>query len=265
MAAPVYTGRMMLAVLTACATPEKASEEIDGSLHWFFANFETATDDEMRDAVLDLDLGVAATGTVGDLTADEQATVELDSPRDIADVTGLFITGPVACTFEDNEIVHLLLDQNGVYEEATGKPPYDEYERVYTSDDAAYLARETSFLWWETTYTVTPVFQQYTAFIVAGVRYVPEKDGVGPILIERDHLPSPATMTGQTEDFFDQDYQIDIVVPDGEDSTLHAYAMWRDLQSAGLQDEDKGVQNLLLDGLDDFDRDTEKVCALGNF
>jgi hypothetical protein len=265
MATAVYTGAMMLAWLLACA-PKEAPTAVDGSLHWFFANFESATDEEMREAVLDLDMAEGR-GIVDDLTADEQATVELDPPRDIGAVTGLFLAGPVACSIEDNETVHLLLDQDGVYTEATGSSSYDAYSRVYTSDADAYFAREENILWWETTYTVTVpiVGTTYTAVIEAGIRYVPEADGVGPIVIERDHLPAPGTMEAENNDFFDQDYQIDVILPDGLGASKHAYAVWRDAVLGGLADEEDFTQTVMLDGLEDYDRDTEKVCELGNF
>lgn len=253
----------MLAVLVACKHPEPAPEAVDGSLRWFFANFETATDEEMRDALGELDFAEDQ-GVLDPLTAEEQATVELDGDKDPAKATGLFIAGPMTCTFEDLEATHWYPDQEALYEDRTGGERYDEYDRQFTTDLDAYLARETPYVWWETTYTVTVALSTYTAFVVAGLRYVPEADGVGPIVIERDFMPSPAEFAGETDNYMEQDYQIEVLVPDG-DTSRHAYAMWRDLRSFGIEDEDEGAQNLILDGLEDFDRDTEKVCEVGGF
>lgn len=258
----------MLFLLVACAEPPvEAPEDLDSLFHWFFANYETATDEEVRaaaDNLLPL-VQEATRGTVTDLTDDEQATVELDPARDVADVTGIYITGPVGCTIADMEAVHYALDQEGLYETATGEESYIAYDRVYTSDLAAYEAREEPFLAWETTYTIAPVTEEYTAVIDGGMRYVAEADGVGPVVLDRAYLPSPATFTNpETSDYFGQDYQMDIMLPDG-DASVHAYAVWRDLSSLSLTDESEGVQNLILDGLEDFDRDTELVCAAGGF
>src|SRR5687767_3926115 len=99
----------------------------------------------------------ASRGTVSVLTDAEQATVTLTEPRDPADASGLYVAGPVACSFPDYERVHYVLDQEGLYEAATGEEKYIAYERAHTTDLAAYEARETAYLAWETTYTVKPV------------------------------------------------------------------------------------------------------------
>ena len=154
--------------------------------------------------------------------------------------------------------------QEGLFEDAIGKDSYEAYDRVYTSDIDAYVGRETAFVTWTTTYTVQPVFSTYTAVISGSMRYVPEQDGVGPMVIQRSYLPDIATFNGDTEDFFEQDYQLDVVLP-ATDGSKHGYANWRDLKSAGLEDEDTGVQNLLIDGLETYYQNLDTVCAAGGF
>jgi hypothetical protein len=252
----------LILFLAGCApAPVEAPKDLDALFHFFLLGWESASDEELLAAAANLSPLVqeSSRGLVTDVTDEEQATVSLNPPQDPSEATGLFVAGPSTCSLEELERAHYELDQEGLYEEATGEEKYIEYAREYTSDFDAYIARETAFGTWHTTYTVKPVLTQYTAEILGGLRYVPEADGVGPVIIDRAYLPSPATFEVETEDFFVQDYQLDILLPDG-DTTVHAYGVWRDLQSAGLEDEDEGVQNLLLDGFEDFDADTELVC-----
>ncbi|MDP2314617.1 MAG: hypothetical protein Q8P41_17065 [Pseudomonadota bacterium] len=264
---------LLLSLLACVGPPVEAPLDLDQLLHWFFVHRDTATDEELRAKAANLAplIGEATRGTVTHLTEDEQAVVAMAEPADPADATGIFITGPVACSFPDFEVVHYALDQEGLYETATGEESYIAYDRAYTTDLAAYEARTTPNLAWDTTYTIHPVTSTYTALIKGSMRFVPAADadadepgGIGPLVVERNHLPSPATFESESSDFFAQDYQLDIMLPSG-DSTIHAYAVWRDLSSATLADENEGVQNLILNGLEDFDRDTELVCAAGGF
>lgn len=254
-------------LLVGCKKPVEAPEDLDSLFHFFWSTYAEGTDEELRAAAANLAplLQEPLSGVVTHLSDAEQATVELDPARDVALATGVFVAGPVDCAMGPLERIYYDLEQERIYEEATGKEAYDAYERHYTNDFDAYVARTAPYLTWQTTYTVTPVLATYTAVISGGMRFVPEADGVGPIVIQRSWLPSPAVFENDDgPDYFDQDYQLDVVLPDG-DTSVHAYATWRDLQSAGLQDESAGVQNLLIDGLEDYDRDTEVVCATGNF
>lgn len=256
----------MLLLLSACAKPVDAPEDLDELFHYFWSKYEDGTDEELLAAAANLDplIQEASEGLVTDLTDEEQATVDLGSPRDPAEATGMFVAGPLDCAFSDTERLLYALDQDGLYEGVPGTQSYDAYNRVYTSDLAAYQARDTPFLTWTTTYTVTPLFTTYTAVISGSMRYVAGADGAGPVVIQRSFLADPAVMEGDTEDYFDQDYQLDLVLPNGSISA-HAYTFWRDLQSAGLDDESTGVQNLLIDGLVDFYDAAETVCATGGF
>lgn len=260
---------MLLLVLAACEKPVEAPEDLDGLAHFFFARYDTATDEELRVAANNLAPLVqeATRGLVTDLSDEEQATVPTVPPGDPADATGMYITGPIACAFEDLEVVNYALDQEGLYEAVTGDEEYIQYSRRYTSDLAAYEARQEPFLTWVTEYTVQPVpiSPAYSATIDGGMRYVPADDeGAGPVVLSRSVLRTPAVFADETEDFFAQDYQIDVMLPDG-DGSVHLYVAWRDLSNFGQTDETEGVQNLLLDGYEDFDRDTEGVCAAGGF
>lgn len=257
---------MVLLFLLACRHPVDAPEDLDALFHWYWDKYEDGTDEELLAAAVNLEplIQAESTGLVTVLTQEEQDTVEMQGEQDPAEATGMFVAGPIDCDFGDFERLMYALDQEGLYEAATGKESYIAYDRVYTSDLDAYEARETPFLTWTTTYTVKPVLTTYTAVISGSIRFVPEADGVGPLVIQRSYLPSPATFESNTNDFFEQDYQLDIVLPKG-DISAHAYAFWRDLQSAGLEDESAGVQNLLIDGLVDYYHDSEAVCAMGGF
>ena len=255
---------MLWMLLVGCAKVEEAPATVDDLLHWFWTQYETATDDEVRTRAAELDTLTAEPlrGTYSDLTDEEQATVTMDEPIDPADARGIFIAGDVACTFDDLEQVRIALDQKGLYEAANGGEAYIAYDRAYTSDLAAYPGVP---LTWDTTYTVKPVLSEYTLFVHGGARLVPEADGVGPVFLSRVWAPAPATFRDDnSNDYFRQDYQIDVNLPRG-DATVHLYGTWRDLSSLGFTLEEQGTVNTLLDGYEDYDRDTEAVCANGGF
>ena len=257
---------MLLASLLACAKPIEAPADLDGLLHWFFTHWEDATDEELRAAATNLAplVPTASRGTVSPMTEAEQATVALDGEQDIAQATGIFVVGPVACSFADFERVRYAIDQEGLYEAVTGDEEYIAYDREYHSDVDAYEARSVPSLTWHTLYSIKPVTTEYTADVEGGIRFVSAEGDSGPVAIERAYLPSPATFAAETSDYFEQDYQVDVLLPAG-DGSVHAYGVWRDLSSLGLTDESDGVQNLILDGLEQYDRDTELVCAAGGF
>lgn len=256
----------MLLLLLACKQPDQAPEDLDALFHWFWTHYDTGTDEELRAGGANLAplIEAASQGLVTNLDKEEQDLVELDQPGDPAEATGVYVAGPMACTLEDLEAIYSHVDQEELFESATGRESYDAYERHYTSDFDAYMARTTPFLTWVTTYTVTPVLSTYTAVIDGGMRFIPAGEEGESLVVQRSVLPAPATFEGNSNDFFEQDYQLDIIIPVGS-AAAHAYVTWRDLQSAGLEDESNGVQNILLDGLEDYDRDTEVVCAIGGF
>ncbi len=253
-------------LLSGCKPHSDAPEDLDALYHYLWLNYDSGTDEDLLAAAANLDplITEAGNGLLTGITEEEQATVDVRSGQDPAEATGWFVAGPLACAFDDTERLLYALDQEGLFEDALGKDSYEAYDRVYTSDIDAYVARETAFVTWTTTYTVQPVFSTYTAVISGSMRYVPEQDGVGPMVIQRSYLPDIATFEGDTEDFFEQDYQLDVVLP-ATDGAKHGYANWRDLKSAGLEDEDTGVQNLLIDGLETYYKNLDTVCAAGGF
>lgn len=257
---------MSILLLPACKPRSDAPKDLDALYHYLWLNYEEGTDEDLLAAAANLDplISEAGNGLLTLLTDDEQATVDVRSGQDPAEATGWFVAGPLACAFDDTERLLYALDQEGLFEDAIGKESYEAYDRVYTSDIDAYVARETPFITWTTTYTVQPLFSTYTAVISGSMRYVAEQDGVGPMVLQRSYLPDLATFDGETQDFFEQDYQLDVVLP-ASGSAKHGYANWRDLKSAGLEDEDTGVQNLLIDGLETYYKNLDTVCAAGGF
>jgi hypothetical protein len=257
---------LFLTLLACAGPPEEAPTDLDALLHWFFVNRDTATEEELRAAADNLRplITEPTRGTVSLLTTEEQGVVEMAVPADPANATGIYVAGPVDCSLEDMERVRYALDQEGLYESATGDEAYIDYSRVYLNSIEDYEARTSTSLEWETTYTVKPVLSEYTAVILGGLRGVPATEDATRVVVDRAHLPSPAVFVAEGGDYFDQDYQLDVMLADG-DTSIHIYAVWRDLESATLPDESDGVQNLMMNGFEDFDRDTELVCAAQAF
>lgn len=254
----------LLPLLLGCAKPVEAPEDLDGLVHYLWQRYDDGSDEELRAALANLEPLVAEVqeGTLTDLTAAE-ADVVPRGDADPADAQGMYLARDVDCALAPLEEILYDLDQKGLYEAATGDDVYERYDRAYTTDFDAYVARTAPQLGWDVTYVPSPsVVAAYTAEVSGGLRYVPEADGVGPLLVARTWMPEPATFEEGENDSFTQDYQVEVYWTRG-DATAHVYGMWRELAYLGLTSDDAGVIGLILDGLSDWDDDTEVVCGAG--
>ncbi len=245
--------------LLACKPVEPAPDDLETLFHWMWAGFEDEEDARLREGGVNLEALVseALTGSLEDLTPDEQSVVELDAPADPAEATGIFLAGELLCDMATLESIVIDLDQLALYPDA-----YDTYERTYLDDADAYLDRAAPMLGWETNYTTTPpIGAPYSERLYGGVRWVPAGDEGGALLLARVWMPEPAVFESGSARF-EQDYQIEAYVERSDGVLVHAYAIWREFDlGAGLDMENEGVQRLTLDSLGDWDRATEQRCA----
>lgn len=250
----LYAPLVLLLSLLACkAPPEEAVPDLDATVHWAWQSVETASPAEWSEmaAILDSHVGGSLRGTVSVLSHEEQALVPLVEPGDPDLALGLLSGGRIACDLAAVEKVVYALEQDEIFS------GYTAYERTYTSDLDAYEAREVDTLGWHTTYSAT-VLATYTADIDAVLRWTAD----GPVLIERAWLPSPAVFESGS-DRFDQDYQLQVFWPVDDGTTGYLYGTWRELEYAGLTLEESGVQNLILDRLEDWADELEAGCTAG--
>lgn len=255
--------------LTGCKKLDAAPQELDGLLHWFWRNYEDASDEELAEGAVNLYDAVDADsweelseGTVSRLTRDEAAAVGV-TDRDPADAPGIFLVNVYQCTLGKLEPILLYKDQDVLYDGV-----YDRYDREYTSSRADYESRASPTMTWDVEYEATILGSSYTANIEGGLRRVPKLDDEqsphGPLVLARTHLPRPAVFEGDGDKSQEQDYQLEIYLSRGDGTLLHVYGMWRQANfGAGFTSEDKGVQTILLNSLADWDTDTEAHCLAG--
>lgn len=267
---------MLLLALLACHSTRPAPDDLDGLAHWFWSHYDGADaadrgaepgDDAVLAASLNLDAAVGEltkpmTGTLTDLSADEQAVLGLDAPQDIAAAAGMFLMNTVPCSLDQIERITIALEQDALYPDT-----YTDYARSYTSDVDAYLARETPYLTWASSIDAEVLGAGYHEDIDGGARYVSDPDGAafGDMLMTRVYLPTPATFEdGNDAKSFTQDYQLEIYYSRDAGTVVHAYVLWRQMDyGGGLDTDDSSAQSLMLSALIDWDDANAGLCADG--
>lgn len=258
-------------IATGCNTtlPELAPDEVDHNVRWFWVHGDSADEATLLDGAAKLAVaGKADTRTAPlkgqmreRLTAEEVAVVGLTGV-DPAAARGLLVVNLFDCTLDKLEGILIALDQKAQYQGV-----YDAYDRRYTSDADAFLARTTPKLSWDVDVKASlPIGDTYTSKLKGGVRRVKgPADGPtkGDVLITRTWLTEPATFLTNSGSWFRQDYQVEIYWEHAPGRIFHAYGMWRDIMAAGvgLGIEDNGFFNIVLDNLVKWDDETAKLCA----
>lgn len=256
----------LLLTLSACAGVDPAPEDVDGLLHFLWDGWADADDAAMHEAIVNLDgaLPIDDLPTRGGqtrLTADQLASLGLEG-NDPSLANGFFVVTELACTVDEVEQIFIALDQPTQYPDA-----YDDYERVYTSDDAAYRARSTTTLTWDVEIAASPVGFDYIERISGAIRRIGDgEDGTtelprGEWFAARTWLTEPAEEDDDNRSF-EQDYQLDVYYETTPGRTVHVYGIWRQIDLGALGDQDSdAVVSITLNNSESWDRRTEELCA----
>lgn len=253
---------LVVLALTACRAVDPAPADLDGQLHWFWDNGFSADDDGVHETVAALRLAVEADvaedplrGSVSDLS-DEQIVPFVDGPQVASESTGFYLVNAFDCSMEQLEPVLIARDQDAQYLDF-----YDRYERTYTTDDDAYLARAAPELLWDIDLTASILGATYTEQLSGGVRYVRESGEEPAVMVQRTWLVEPAVFEEGSNKAFVQDYQIEVYAEVSPGRMLHAYGLWRETElGTGLTDESDLVINTTLNNLEDWDERTSELC-----
>jgi len=267
-------GGLLLATLAlgalACEPAlEPAPGDIDGLAHWLWVNFLDADDAAMADALKKVHSVADFAAfeeplrmTITDLVQDELAVVEMQD-RDPKPAAGMLVTNVFDCSIETLEPVLYALDQGDKYPEL-----YDTYQRDYTSDIAAYQAREANTIGWSFSYEATPMpASRYRASSNGELRYVADIDGdvtpFGAFLVQRIWMPQPVEYLETDANEFTLDFQLEVYYQLDTGRVAHFYPVWRHMafNGVGASTDDGWVQDTILNGLMDFDVRTEELCA----
>ncbi len=263
---PLPTPLMLtLALLVACKV-EPAPQDLDGLSHWFWQHL----DDEDPQALQEGASNVFAAleeggydwplkGSISTLSADELALVG-HGDESTEELYGVLMANEMPCSTAGLEY------QIYAPEQAEMHPgTYVSYDREFTSDREAYEARETDWIEWSSHYVVDATGTAYEADINGWLRYVaelPDHEHGGPLLVARGVLAEPAPFGDSDTRGIFQDYQLEVYLPSGPQTTYHFYAIWREmvfLGSATMADE--AVQDFVLDGLYDWDVEALDYCG----
>lgn len=251
-------------VLSGCKV-EPAPEDLDGLAHWFWQHLDDEDPTALQDGAVNLYAALDGAifegplnGTITTLSADELALVD-HGDDDRTNLHGVFMANDIACSTALLEYQIYAPSQDEMH-----PGTYVSYDREFTSDLAAYQARETEWLTWDSLYVVEDTGVSYEATIHGTLRYIPEIDAElsGPLLVSRGVLDAPAYANEAQDRGMFQDYQLEVYFPRGE-QTLHVYAMWRDAVFFGMDFGNGGMQTFVIDGMHDWDEDSEELCGIG--
>ena len=255
---------MLFITFLACKSVDPAPEDIDGLSHYFWENY--GNDDDplislgIQNAFLAIDpdnLTEALKGSISNLTREELALVgkEQENPDEMS---GIFFANIINCPIS--------VVEKGVYatnQDERHEGDYSEYNREYTSDLDSYESRETNRLSWSTNYTVETIGQRLSVHINGEIRYIEDtsEDSKGPIVLSRGVLAEDAYFEGSDDRGMFQDYQLEVYFPISETETVHYFTIWRDMVYTSTIDfSSETMQEIVLDGLIDWDLDAEAEC-----
>lgn len=251
---------LLLAFSAGCRGVDPAPADLDGLARWYWANGEEAEHRDIADSIVTLHATVdgdaldgPVDGALTDLSAEDLALVGIDA--DPAAASGFYMVNTFNCPIDQLERVLYHLEQDELFE-------YDAYQRTYTSDFDAYTAREVDTLTWEVDIEASVLGNKYTENIHGGLRYIPETD-FGPAILARTYLTEPANFT-EGNGSFDQDYQMEVYYERAPGEIVHLYALWRQFDWGSGMDQDSEIAvRVNLNGLADWDEETEKICEEG--
>lgn len=248
----------MLIWALACRGVDEAPQDVDTLLHVLWAAYEAATDEEMVAHIDAVEAAVGpltevSDGKVSSLTRDEVALVGRTGV-DPSVAVGVTMMGPVACGLEPFEDIVEFQDQELLY------PVYDTYNRTYATDLDPWQDGVVDTLDWEVAFSATVLLISYEAHLLGGLRRIPASSG-RRALLARTWMDRPAVFGG--DQTWTQDYQIELFWPQGDGTLGHLYGLWRDVDYGAMSMQDEDIQRLMLNSLEDWDRDTDQLCADG--
>lgn len=259
--------RWLLApLLVGCGHVDPAPADLDGLARWYWTEYDDASEEDVLTATAnvweavagDALTNVAIDGSLTDLSVDDVAHVELAEGTDPTLAAGVFFARSLACPIDKVETIVTALNQDELYEGV-----YDDYNRAYTTDDAAYFARETDRIAWQADIVGKLLGTDYTESLLGGARHVSAvgDEPFGDVLVARTWIPEPAVLDSNSRSF-DQDYQMEMYAGRGAEESVHFYAIWRQTSmGSGLDQDNEAVMRIILNNLADWDDGTEEICA----
>ena len=258
---------MRAALITAafaaagCKAVEPAPTELDELIHFFWDEYDAGDPERLAEGIRNFHdvvngdtLTEVMDGTHSSLSDEQVQVVGVNAEG--AATLGLFMVNLIDCPFAGTEQVLLDPGWGDIYS------VYDSYSRDFTSSADAWRQRSDEFITWDATYTTSVLTISYEADLAEGMRFLPaiddEASPYGDAILFRRTMPEPAAFDSDNNSFT-QDHKIELYYPLG-DHTMHLHGMWREADF-GLDMDNEGVQRLVLDGMKDWDDETEVACG----
>lgn len=254
---------LLLALASGCAS-EAAPEKITDFSKWLWRNYHSATDEQLANAVVQLN------GTATAVTAEKPLKVLISrlSAADIAVVgtqgdaslaVGMLAVTELGCTLKQVDAIHTSPAQNTLHAKA-----YTTYKRTFVQSRDDYLARKISRLDWDTELT-----SDYASEKLRGsTRVIADLGKVlspfGAAMVSRTFLKEPAAQVEGNGVKWPQDYQVEAYYERSPGRVIHLFAVWRQADF-GFSTETSALQNIMLNGFVDWDKEVEAACKSGKF
>lgn len=260
---------LVVALSTLACRPEPAPSEVDELARWLWVNFEHAADDQLIEAAQGLHDDLGATldeqwrRTMAPLSPEEARVSGAAYEGDSTQATGLLSVNLVKCSLEAFEALLLRDDQEELLER------FERYDRFWQTNREDFTSRRTPYMRWESSYTmkVSVPFvgsSTYDAATAGQARWIPASTvgaGIrGPVLLVRDFLLKEPTFHEETEDWFRQDHQIQLIYERSPGEVVHFFGAWRDARFFGMTTEHEIMSNVMLDQFRDAGRRFETLC-----
>ena len=252
--------------LVACSAPESLPEDLDALVHFGWQNLDEGSSEDLAMAIALMDRAVGAADLEGkyersltELSLEEASQVGVN--RDPAAAVGLFLARDFVCDMPTLTDIFVTIEQGDLYPEG-----YDTYDRAYSTDLEAWLSGEEDQLAWDVQYTNSLLGSDYLADVDGLIRRVggmdPAISVVDSALVSRLTLMEPATFESSDSKSMELNFQLEFFYEREPGRIMHLYASWGHADmGAGITTNDSVVQSLVLDGMSDWDDQTERLCA----
>lgn len=249
--------------------PDPTPTEIDGLLHYFFTEYERGEDQDLIDAVDNMEawfdihaIEGEVEGTITNLTGAEVEIVGINPNVDMTWMNSALHFYEQSCTVAQLEELYLFPDQGLLF-----PGNYISYERTYRDEYACFDDGSCDYTVWD-----TAIESSFSGLLRAvydlesGLRRVSGEDSDGQpmsALLSRTHMPEPAVVgQGNSGAFFDQTYQIEVFLDTSEGRSLHLYGLWSAGGLVGLDPNARVWSNEYLAGLKDWNYRLDELCAM---
>lgn len=260
----------------ACTRPDPAPEDLESLLRFTFSHYPDEGANEQSLAGAAANLRAFIDSTIEDPSEPWDAELEqrladlelgtLDPPPEFQDgaaALGVFSLQRTTCSLDEWQDIYLTDDQASLFPGA-----YASYERSNQSDFECFEDGRCPEATWHANIgkDLDLLGVHYDFEVRSGIRRIDALPPVGEERVEamfsRTWMLRPATLSNDDLGDFRQNYQLEILLPDG-DGGLHLFALWTDLHSETLNTESSLFVDGYIDGLHDTFEDLTVLCEGG--